>query len=249
MPAVEDAQVLEWLPYGCQYRKLSPADSAECHARLGSQRQVCFVGDSHIRHMFNQVAHLVEGQAAKFRETIRGVKRQKEVLPAASMVYIEDYYGDRMLTFNSGNCSHVFSSFGQWSMSYMEPSPWLPSRYADKVGKVAERLQAEQAQHHNQQYWLTIPPSPLGQNHQMQLSQDQRPDWRTDPFVLRYNEVASSAMAAHSIPVVDTCSIAAPLVDLSYDAVHFLGTVGMAQANMVANIICPPGARAQATGS
>jgi hypothetical protein len=62
--------------------------------------------------------------------------------------------------------------------------------------------------------------------------------WRTDPFILLFNKVASTMMKAYGIPTVDIYSIATPLFDMSYDATHYIGTVGLAQAEMVANIVC-----------
>jgi hypothetical protein len=63
-------------------------------------------------------------------------------------------------------------------------------------------------------------------------------DWRTDPFIMRLNKVASTVMLAHGIPAVDIHSIASPLFDLSYDGDHYIGTVGLATAEMVANVVC-----------
>jgi hypothetical protein len=62
--------------------------------------------------------------------------------------------------------------------------------------------------------------------------------WRTDPFILLFNKVASTMMQAYGIPTVDIYSIASPLFDMSYDATHYIGTVGLAQAEMVADIVC-----------
>jgi hypothetical protein len=47
-------------------------------------------------------------------------------------------------------------------------------------------------------------------------------------------------MQAHDIPLVVVYSIASPfdMFDMSYDAALYIGTMGLACANMVVNIIC-----------
>jgi len=99
-------------------------------------------------------------------------------------------------------------------------------------------MQAQQKRHGNKQYWLTIGPAPLVDYHQRRMNVGKGVDSRTDPFLLLFNKVASTVMQAHGIPIVDTYSIASALFDMSYDAGHYIGTVGLAQAAMVANIFC-----------
>ena len=239
LPSVEDAELLEWLPYSCRYHKLTGDQQAACHAALSTRGKVCFVGDSQMRHLYNQVVHLVEGPAAGFRASITGEKKQKEVINTTLMVYVQDRYGNVSANFTSSNCSHVFANFGQWPLSYLVPRPWNISRYSSRVAEIARRFKAEQALYGNKLYWVTTSPHPITQFHQEKLPNTYFGiDWRTEPFVMAYNAAAVSVMRSHGIPVVDTFSITAPLVDLSYDGAHFLGTVGLAQARMVVNILC-----------
>eukprot|EP00775_Hariotina_reticulata_P013098 gene13098-13225_t len=67
-------------------------------------------------------------------------------------------------------------------------------------------------------------------------------DLRVDPYMLLFNKLASSIMRSQNIPVVDTYSIANPLSDLLLfkGGLQSLGhVVAMAQAQLVAAVICP----------
>lgn len=237
VPQVEDNELLEWLPYTCQYPKITPDVGSKCQQRLGG-RKVCFIGDSQTRHLYNQVVHLIEGPTAKFREHIRGEVREKDVLGAQGMLYVADHYGEGAAIFNSSNCSHVFTNFGQWPLSFAVKSPWNSQQYTKQVEKVAQHMHDEQRRYKNKQFWLTTGPLPFLDHQQHKGWVWYGVDWRTEPFVQEFNNLARKVMKAKQLPVVDTWSIAAPLMDLSYDGAHYLGSVGLAQANMVANIIC-----------
>lgn len=242
VPQVEDHELLEWLPYTCQYQKITREIGAKCQQQLGAtHRKVCFVGDSQTRHLYNQVVHLIEGPAARFRELITGDDvAEKAVLAAQSMLYVVDdhHMGGRAATFNSSNCSFVFANFGQWPLSYLFPSPWTPQQYSDRLQKIANHMQDEKRRYGNKQFWVTTPPVSFMDQQQQKGPHGFGVDWRTEPFLQHFNDLARRVMVARGIPVVDTWSIAAPLTELSYDGVHYLGTVGLAQARMVANIIC-----------
>lgn len=190
--------------------------------------------------MYNQVVHLIEGPAARFRAIFTGGEHdEKHILASATMAFVYDTYGDGSLSFNSSNCSHVFANFGQWPLSYFEEQPWSTEAYTQKITQIARRFQQLQARYGNKHYWVTTNPFPMAQHQQQEIYDlHEGIDWRTEPFVMLYNGAASRVMHAHGIPVADTFSIAAPLVDLSYDGAHFLGTVGLAQARMLANILC-----------
>jgi len=242
VPDIEDHPVLEWLPYSCQYQKVTPAIGARCKASLKQQRpnnHVCFIGDSQTRHLFNQVVHLLEGEAAGYRKQVSGIDRAYQVLGSDILTYIADNYGNASaLWWDTSNCSHVFVNFGHWPLSFQETQPWPAQRFAAQVLRLAKSMQAQRQRHGNEQYWLTLGPTPLLDYHQHKTYIRHGVDWRTDPFILKFNKIAATVMQAHNIPVVDIHSIASPLFDLSYDANHYIGSVGLAQANMVANIIC-----------
>lgn len=242
VPDIEDHPVLEWLPYSCQYQKVTPAIGAQCKASLKQQRpnnHVCFIGDSQTRHLFNQVVHLLEGPAGGYRKQVSGIDRAYQVLGSDILTYVADNYGNASaLWWDTSNCSHVFVNFGHWPLSFQETQPWPAQRFAGQVLRLAQSMQAQRQRHGNEQYWLTLGPTPLLDYHQRRTYIRHGVDWRTDPFILKFNRIAATVMQAHNIPVVDIYTIASPLFDVSYDANHYIGSVGLAQANMVVNIIC-----------
>lgn len=198
---------------------------------------MCIVGDSQGRHLHNQVTHLIEGPSAGFRQIFDGSGRVYSVLKSDVIHYVDDTYGDNALKLDTRNCSHVFVNFGQWPLSHLQPKPWTAQRYAEKVAKLAVRMQQQQEMYGNRHFWVTTMPHPVVDIQQRKTARH-GVDYRSDPFMMLFNKVASTAMQAHSIPVVDVYSIASPLFDMSYDSAHYIGTVGLACANMVANIVC-----------
>lgn len=237
-PEVEDDPPLEWLPYTCRYRKITHVMGGHCKAGLVKlQRQACFMGDSQMRHLYNQVVHLMEGPSAGLQTIIN-----KQVLNSYHLKFTNDTYGESATTSNSSHCTHVFVNFGQWPLSYVEKQPWSVHRYAHQVQLIARHMASERIQYGNRQYWVTTGPFPLHEKlHQWrhdQVGSTRGVDWRTEPFLLLFNKVANTIMKAHDIDIVDTFSIASPLFDLSYDGAHYLGLVGLTQANIIMNIIC-----------
>jgi hypothetical protein len=150
------------------------------------------------------------------------------------MRYTNDTLGQRASVFDSSNCTHVFVNFGQWAPAYTAGNePLTPESYAQRLVVVAQHLEAEKTRFGNDHYWVTMNAFPT-----RRVLHGKGSDWRTDPMLLLYNKIATSIMHLHGIPVVDTYSIAAPLSDVSYDAAHYVGVVGQAQARMMLHILC-----------
>jgi hypothetical protein len=224
---------------------MTPLVAAQCKAALQRQqpqKRVCFVGDSQTRHIYHQVLHLIDRSDAGYGQ-ILGLNSSagagRTVLNSSFMSYTVDHYGDDAIQLNTSSCSHVFFNFGQWPLSYVLPQPWDVRHYAKKVAELAVTMKQQQQHHGNRQFWLTTLPHPV-----MDMQQRKNPkhgfgvDWRTEPFIMLFNKVASTVMHAHGIPVVDIWSIASPLFDMSFDSGHYIGTVGLAQASVVADIVC-----------
>ena len=79
---------------------------------LPHRRYICFFGDSHMRHLYNSFATLVEGsgRADEFWTRDKGVDRY--VLKAQRSSYTLDTWGDPG---NMSACTDVFANFGQAS--------------------------------------------------------------------------------------------------------------------------------------
>jgi hypothetical protein len=185
------------------------------------------------------VVHLLEGADAGFRQKIDGTTRAYQVLPSKTSVYYVDNYGNSVARqMDTSNCSHVFINFGHWPLRLNQDKPWDALHFAQQVKELAVSMKQQQQQHGNHQFWLTLQPTAVIISQQDKSQTKQAIGWRTDPFILVFNKVASTVMQAHGLPIVDIYSIASPLFDMSYDATHYIGTVGLAQANMLANIVC-----------
>jgi hypothetical protein len=225
-----------------RYRKVTPAVAAQCKAALQqqpTQKRVCFIGDSQTRHLYNQVLHLIEGPSAGYRQQISGLERAFQVLASDTWFYEADNYGNyTALRHDTSSCSHVFINFGHWPLSFQEREPWDVRRYAQQVAQLAASMKQQQQQHGNRQFWMTLQPAPVVDYQQRRTNVKQGVDWRTDPYIMLFNKVASTLMQAHGVPVVDIYSMASPLFDMTYDSSHYIGTVGLAQAEMVTNIVC-----------
>ena len=61
-----------------------------------------------------------------------------------------------------------------------------------------------------------------------------------DPTLLLYYQAANTMMEDASIPIIDTFSISAPLIDVSYDASHSRGHAGYNIDLRILNALCPP---------
>eukprot|EP00775_Hariotina_reticulata_P004638 gene4638-4891_t len=100
-----------------------------------------------------------------------------------------------------------------------DKTPIAPEVYAAKVQAVADHMAAERSRHHNAMFWTTVNTFPLLKDF-FQLgthngSAPRQEDFRTEPYLLLYNKVASSIMHRSNIPVVDTFHIGDPDSELS----------------------------------
>jgi hypothetical protein len=181
--------------------------------------------------------HMIDGPSAGYRQTFNGTGRVYTVLQSNVTNYVNDNYGDESLKLDTRKCSHVFFNFGQWPLSHAEPKPWTAQQYAARVAQLAAVMKQQQQQYGNRQYRVTTMPHPVVDIQQRKTAHH-GVDHRSDPFIMLFNKVASTVMQARGIPVVELYSIAAPLFDMSYDSAHYIGTVGLACAKMVASIVC-----------
>jgi hypothetical protein len=152
-------------------------------------------------------------------------EHRKDVLIGPSSVYQPAQWGDKH---NTTGCAASFWNFGQWPLSYVITTPWSPVQYAKAVESLAQHM-LQQAPHGGPQFWLSINPfNSMG----WKIVLEGR-DWRTDPYLLLYNQIASSIMQAHGIPVVDTFRMMQSLADVSHDGAHFYGVVGFTQLRVL----------------
>lgn len=226
---------LAWMPYACIHGGHDDPDFAACKPRL-SEKRVCLIGDSQLRHMHYNIIGVLYGNAsAVASQASSGNNMFHWPEPGSPFVYILTTFGELV---DIAQCSHVFYNFGQWPISYDAGShPWTPQRYARQVRLVAEHLIRHGKALGKQVFWVTTNTHSIyAPNHQDPIRG--RTDWRTDPMFLLINHIAAGVMKAYQIPVIDTYSIAAPLFDLAYDGSHYVGPVGLEQARAVLTAVC-----------
>jgi hypothetical protein len=241
--------LLTWQPYSCT---LSAQEATSCRQRLLSQHgNICFVGDSVMKHLANRVAHQLglTSPLSSSSSTTTTTNNNNKV------AYVPDSFGEHSPA--AANCSMLFRNFGQRPLAAAAAAAptsttssssndvirplWTPSRYAAQVDLVAQQLAAAQRHRHPASlkvFWVTTTAYPLRED----LHQRLGTDLRVDPYLLLFNKLASSIMHSYHIPVVDTYSIASPVSDLLLfeGGVRSLGhLVAMAQAQLVATVICP----------
>lgn len=244
----ESRQMLEWQPYGCSYKVQTAAMLTACMGKLNMP--VCFIGDSQTRHLHRMVTRALcsvnctNECAVQDNQAANGTT-VKSVAKSDNVVYIEDRWGSLI---DTSGCSYVFWNFGQWPLSYMartaeDPTnlswgekPWSLQHYMAYVTPLAKHMVLQAQKHSNLHYWVTINSHPLTRDQQDPESRYH--DQRTPPMLLMYNKLATTIMNQHAIEVVDTFSIADPLLDLSYDGAHYLGAIGQMQAQLVLNVVC-----------
>jgi hypothetical protein len=225
VPEAEDHPVLEWAPYDCRcvllqyYHTVLVAHWQDTNTKIDVGVSIAALKQSSfLRHL-----HLFCHFCARKHDMFQPIHLANAVAARQQ---------------DTSNCSHVFVNFGHWPLRLAQSQPWDAGQYAQQVRELAKSMHKQQKRHGNRQFWLTIQPTAVMTSQQPGSNVTLASGWRTDPFILLFNKVASTMMKAYGIPTVDIYSIATPLFDMSYDATHYIGTVGLAQAEMVANIVC-----------
>lgn len=228
-----------FVPRGCPLRKeLDPLPGA------------CFFGDSHMRHLHDEWAGVLESEPLE-RGTVRAVAH------SAVSAYVDDPYGEcfagnmpfgttgrfasrvhTLLHWRSRcqparSCSVVLLGFGQWFVSHAigdhaARAPHLSaSAYA---ARVVEALRSA-----NQSYphvvWLTS--HPLGERWPSMYTRPPT-EWRTDGVLRAYNRAAALAAADAGFEVYDLFGMSNAVHDLTYDGSHYKAPVEREIARMVA---------------
>ena len=153
-------------------------------------------------------------------------------------------------------CDDVIVNAGQWPSSFrVAPLPskhWQPphvanlsaglpwpaeTAYAEGVHYMLSRLAAwrdagrrELAGPARRVFWVATNPSPLTPYHRMCPPRD----FRFPNVIAGYNAAARAVAARHRVHYIDTQRIALPLLELSWDGIHYLEPVGTEIARAVA---------------
>ena len=224
-----DKAGLSWQPYSCALRSFADMGHlGKCSPTSGSQW--CFVGDSQMRHIYNDV---VGWSSRQPRSKVFG-QTDKSVIEVDFARFLDNPWGEPT---DLSDCSTVVVNFGQWHLAFTAGSrPSSVSNYMSSVAEVAGNLSLLQDKG-VKVLWVTTASHGL-HNHGMEHRGTGIADWRADPYLLLFNVVANAVMSHQGIPVVDSWGITAPLMDLSYDGSHYKGPVGYHVALLVMNYLC-----------
>jgi hypothetical protein len=233
-PSMLNERMMRWQPYGCSL--LPSSDHEACRARL---QHVCFFGDSQTRHIFDTFVHPAFNTNLSAWYGGLGPESDSDFsLP--SYTFIPMLWGNELGAHDLRNCSTIVANFGQWPLSAASGKtvngtdiswPWSPSQFLRQVDALANQLQAA-VRAGKRAWWTTIGTHPYVDQFVDGM------DFRSDPYLLLFNNIASTVMQQYGIPIIDTYSITDTFKDLAYDSAHYKGNVGHWAAAAVAHAIC-----------
>ena len=221
---------MHWQPYHCRVLAIQELDIPACL----SKRKLCFVGDSQMRHVMQGVAASLQNDSSWFAfngtDQDVAVADTQRPLSVGATQYFAETFGE--FPHNLTSCSDVIMNFGQWPASYITKSAfWTLPQYRLAVENAADFLHFVRAQG-KRVWWLTTNSANTVSGNTGKI------DWRSDPVITMYNQLAVAEMGRLDIPIIDAYRIVAPLHDLSFDGYHFKGIVGHNLDLHVLNTLC-----------
>lgn len=206
--------------------------------QVNTKANLCFIGDSHMRHMANAISRLLSGLAPQTPASIttdKGVNLHPRVLYRMEK-FGESVLGDQydlndhltLISFLS-RCDVTIANFGQWALGWpVDPYPWEVDVYARQVLSYLSVLKTLTS---GKLLWLTVNPTPYNE---MSLSKH---EWRT-PYLLRRFALASIEVSRKvGVRCLDVNAISSSLSDLSYDNFHYMAPVQSQLAQLTFHII------------
>ena len=143
-------------------------------------------------------------------------------------------------------CASILTNFGAWpASSKTGGSPWPVTKYSQKVGAIMEQLAARRQTRGTHVGWLSNMPYSLNAGEgpyfngghprdSLMMSRENRAsrkrnslvncpptDWRFPHVLEAYNQAAARAAERYSVDFIDVWSIAFPLLELTYDGIHY----------------------------
>lgn len=220
---------LVWWQPGCDIQLLTTTQLSSCLA----SKKLCLVGDSHMRHLYNTVVDLLEGNFGTLGPESRDIR------PSNVVTYIEDFWGHVNLNGSRG-CAVIVRNTGAWHVAWSmskagRPKPDLPD-YIERLSKIV--LEMELAREEGSELiWMTTNGQPISLAVHNYRKYEHK-DYRIDPMLLTINRIANMHMAAHNISLFDTWSMTNPVADTSFDGIHFAGDVAYYMAMRLLTHVC-----------
>lgn len=201
---------------------------------------ICFVGDSHMRYLYNDIALSlfggVDGNVALNKEA-----RNESHFRFYNLHFASDVDGN--LRAIQETCSTLFVNFGQWPLGWPQGRPLTVSEFASDVEQVLAKLKTalasplgseSEVQKLRKMYWLFQEPCP-----ETGVFQCPARDWRSHAWTRAYNKQAARTAEAHAIDVIDVFSAYEAVQELTYDGCHYVSPVTGAAVDMVLQKLFP----------
>ncbi|KAK9845100.1 hypothetical protein WJX74_010597 [Apatococcus lobatus] len=220
---------LAWWQPDCALQQLTSTQLSSCLA----SKKLCLMGDSHMRHLYNSVVDLLEGNFGK------AAPESKEFRPSNVVSYFEDFWGHASLTGSEG-CDVIIRNTGAWHVAWSmskegRAKPDLFD-YIQRVSNIALGMGLARDKG-SQLIWMTTNGQPISLAVHKYKRFEHR-DYRIDPMLLAINRVANMHMAVHNITIFDTWSMTNPVADTSFDGIHYAGDVAYFMAMRLLNYVC-----------
>ena len=202
--------------------------------------KMCFVGDSHMRYLYNDVLLALLG-GADYNVEFPKQARQEPLFRFVNVRFDSDL--DDALSVVAYECAVVFANFGQWLLGWPGDRPWTVAEYAREVDDALHRLKAALTYPDrvgpdrplNQSlYWLLQEPCP-----QSEVFVCPPSDWRTDPWTRAYNEKAAQVADMHGVRVLDVFSIYEAVQELTTDGCHYISPMTSAAVDAILGELWP----------
>ena len=233
------ADKLLYQPKSCHIKRIE--DVKHCKFKANA-REICFVGDSQMRHMAGTIYGIFEENATFFQSPFNQ-KTDKMVYLNSHMHFAVDNWVDMKFTEEQtsqlARCSAILLNFGQWHLSYatwidLKRGPYLLPEFVELVNKTLHsylRLFSAKL------FYLGT--MPFGQAARLYIPNHPEKDHRNDVVLREFNTAGMAACrrvkGARCINLFEMGNV---LRDLSYDLCHFKAPVGTQMALAVLTMLC-----------
>ena len=198
----------------------------------------CFFGDSQMRHAYNGFVNAILSPdiTPPTRWDLHN-GTDYGIMTSSCTRYKSEPWGRVSKLSNISwlmKCTHILVNVGQWpAFPKVGKGPWTARQYANTLSQLATWMR-HRMERNISVYYLTT------NSVAYRIIHTAKGDYRSDPLMILYNNIAVNAMRLNNITVLDTWSITSPLSEMSYDSAHFhfSGIVGNAITNLIKGVIC-----------
>jgi len=198
---------------------------------------MCFVGDSHMRHLSGMIQSIFTHDKSAFAAPIN-YTTDRTIVNTGTRHFIEDQWAE--MDFKVEKCDSIFIGFGQWQISFVRRVDNLsPKDYAVMVNQT---LWAYATRFPNSKLYF-MGTFPLCQNTRVYLKPTI--DFRTDILLREMNTAGMKAcnhikheIGAIRMSCMNLFEMGNVVRDLAYDLSHFKAPVGLQMALAVMTRFC-----------